>query len=82
MSTDFVYTELNVKTVIYQTIHFRVSTVSMSKPVPFQTIHFSLSTRFQYKYNLIIKNISISAIQFSQTVLMQRIPFSICKQLV
>ena len=31
MSTDFVYTQLNVKTVIYQTNKFSVSTVSISK---------------------------------------------------
>ena len=30
ISTDFVYTQLNVKTVLYQTIQFRVSRVSMS----------------------------------------------------
>ena len=29
ISIDFVYTQLNVKTVLYQTIPFRVSTVSM-----------------------------------------------------
>ena len=31
MSTDFVYTLLNLKTVLYQTDQFSVSTVSMSK---------------------------------------------------
>ena len=31
ISTDFIYTQLNVKTVLYQTIQFSVSTVSMSK---------------------------------------------------
>ena len=31
ISTDFVYTQLNVKTVLYQTIQFSVSTVSKSK---------------------------------------------------
>ena len=35
ISTDFVYTQLNVK--IYE-IHFSVSTVSISKTIPFQTI--------------------------------------------
>ena len=38
-------------------IQFSVSRVSMSKTVPFQTIQFSIST--QFKYNLIVKNISI-----------------------
>ena len=31
ISTDFVYTPLNVKIVLYLTIQFSVSTVSMSK---------------------------------------------------
>ena len=35
MNTDLVYTQLKVKTVLFQTIQFRVSTVSMSKTVPF-----------------------------------------------
>ena len=39
---DFVYTQLNVKTVVYKTIPFSVSSVSMSKTVPFQTIQFSI----------------------------------------
>ena len=34
-SANFVYTLLNVKTVLYTTIQFRVSTVLMSKTVPF-----------------------------------------------
>ena len=47
------------KTVLYQTIQFNVSTVSMSKTVPFQTIQFSKSTQFKSKYSLIVKNNSI-----------------------
>ena len=35
ISTDFVHTQLNVKTVRYQTTQFSVSTVSMSKIIPF-----------------------------------------------
>ena len=31
ISIDFVYTQLNVKTVLYKTNQFRVSTVSISK---------------------------------------------------
>ena len=50
ISTDFLYTQLNVKTVLYQTIQFSVSRVSMSKTVPFQTIQFSISTWFKCKY--------------------------------
>ena len=38
MSTDFVYTELNVKTDLYQTIQFSVRSVSVSNTVSFQTI--------------------------------------------
>ena len=36
---------------------------------------------FRCKYSLIVKNISIKAIQFSQTVLIQTIQFSISMQL-
>ena len=37
-SIDFVYTQLNVKTVLYLIIQFSISTISMSKTVSFQTI--------------------------------------------
>ena len=46
MSTVVVYIQLNVKTVIFQTIQFSVSTVSKSKTVLFQVIQFSISTQF------------------------------------
>ena len=46
---------------LYKTIHFSVSTVSMSKTVQFQTIQFSISTQFKCKYSLIVKNNSISS---------------------
>ena len=46
---------------LYITIQFSVSIVSMSKAVQFQTIQFSISTQFKWKYNLIVKNISISS---------------------
>ena len=49
ISIDLVYTQLNVKTVLFQKIQFNVSTVSMSKKVPFQTIQFSISTQFKCK---------------------------------
>ena len=42
ISTDFVYTQLDVKIVIYETIQLSVSTILMSKTVPFQTIQFSI----------------------------------------
>ena len=64
MSRDFVYTQLNAKTVPYITIQFSVSTVSMSKIVPFQAIQFSISTQFKCKYSLIVKNIFISSYPF------------------
>ena len=47
--TYFVYTQLNVKSVLYITIQFSVSTVSMSKTVPFQTIQYSISTQSKCK---------------------------------
>ena len=50
ISIDFVYTQLNVKTVLNYTIQFSVSTVSLSKMVPFQTIQFNISTQFKCKY--------------------------------
>ena len=37
-SANFVYTQLNVKTVLYIKIQFSVSTGLMSKTAPFQTI--------------------------------------------
>ena len=60
ISTD-VYTQLNVKTVLYQTIRFCVSSVSMLKTVTFQPIQFSISMQFKCKYSLIVKNISVSS---------------------
>ena len=55
ISIAFVYTQLNVKTVIFHTIQFSPSTVSMSisnnsvsytKTILFQAIQFSISTQF------------------------------------
>ena len=40
ISIDFVYTQLNIKTVLFQTILFSVSTDLMSKTVLFQAIQF------------------------------------------
>ena len=57
ISTDFIYPQLNVKTVLYYTIQVSVSTFSISKTIPFQTIQFSISMRFKCKYSLIVKNI-------------------------
>ena len=44
ISIAFVYTQLNVKTVLFQAIQFSMSTVSMSKTFPFQAIQFSISS--------------------------------------
>ena len=77
------FTHLKVKTVLYQTIQFSESRVSMSKTVPFQTIQLSNNTQFEYKYTVLLsKTFLFQAIQFSQTVLVQRIQFSISMQLV
>ena len=76
ISTDFVYTQSNVKTTLYQTIQFSVSRVSMSKTVPFQTIQFSISSPFKCKYTVCLsKTFLFQAIQFSQTVVIQTIQF-------
>ena len=45
----FVYSLLNVKIVLFQTIKLSVSTVSMSKIVLFQMIQFSICTHFNVK---------------------------------
>ena len=42
----FVFTQLNIKSVLFQTIKFSVSTFSQSKTVLLLTIHFSVSTQF------------------------------------
>ena len=47
-SIGFVYVQLNVKTVLFQKIHFSISTVSMSKTVLYQAIQFSISTQFYF----------------------------------
>ena len=40
------YSHTNVKTVLFQTVQFSVSTVSLSKRVLFPKIQFSMSTQF------------------------------------
>ena len=49
LSTDFVYAQLNVKTVLYHTNQFSVSKVSILKVVLFQTIQFSIQEFFHFK---------------------------------
>ena len=44
--TFFIYNQLNVKTVLFQTIQFNVCTISLSKQVQFQIIQFSTRTHF------------------------------------
>ena len=54
----------------------------MSITVPLQIIQFSINTQFKCKYSLIVKIFLFQAIQFSQTVLIQTIHFSISMQFV
>ena len=49
ISISSYYTQLNVKTVLFQTIQF-----SIQKTVPFQTILFSISTQFKCKNSSIV----------------------------
>ena len=65
------------QTVLFSTIQFSISIVSVSKTVPFQIIQFSVSTQFKYKYSLIAKTFLFQTIHFSKTVLIQTIKFSI-----
>ena len=52
----------------------------MTKTVPFQTIQFSMSTQFRWKYTIkLSKKFPLQDIQFSQTVLIQTIRFSISR---
>ena len=44
---DFVYTQLNIKTVLFQTIHLSISTISMSKIVLVSTVSISKTVLFQ-----------------------------------
>ena len=57
ISIVFVYTQLNVKTVLFQAIQLSWSTVSISKTVLFQTVQFSISTQFKCWNSSISSNI-------------------------
>ena len=46
---------------LYIIIQYSVSTVLMLKTFQFKIIQFSIGTQFQWKYCLIVKNISISS---------------------
>ena len=48
---SFVYTQLNVKTDLFQIVQFSVSTLSTSKTVLFQTILFSITSQFTWYYS-------------------------------
>ena len=54
----------------------------MSKNSFISKIQFSISTQFKYKYGVIVKEFLFKAIQFSQTVLIQKIQFSMNMQLI
>ena len=58
VSIYFVHTQVNVKTVLFQTIQFNASTVLMLKTVLFQTIQFSIRTQFRCQ-NSPISNSSV-----------------------
>ena len=62
---NFVYTQLNVKTVIFQIIQFSVYTVSASKTAPFQTFQFSISRQFKSQNS----SISTNSVQHKYAVL-------------
>ena len=49
LSIVFVYTQLNIKTVLSQTIQFIISRVSKAKTVPFQVNQFSMQKQFYFK---------------------------------
>ena len=60
ISIVFVYTQLNIKTVLFQKIHFNVKTVSISKTVPFQTNQFSIKKQFYFtQFSLAQVDISV-----------------------
>ena len=49
LNNFFAYTQLNVKTVIFQAVQFSINTVSLSNTVLFQTIKFSIQKQFSFK---------------------------------
>ena len=59
MSADFLNTQLNGKTVLFQVIQFRISTVSMLKTVLFQAVQFSKSTQFNCQKYFYLKLFSL-----------------------
>ena len=55
------FTRFNVKAVLFQTIHFRITIVSMSKTVSFQTIQFRISTQFSSIWSIDRRTLSGAA---------------------
>ena len=49
ISIIFVYIQLNVKTILFQTIQFSEIAVTISKTVLFQTSQFSIQKQFHLK---------------------------------
>ena len=78
----FVYIQLNVKTVLFQIIHFSICTVSMSKTVLFQTIQFSISRLVQCQKQFYFKQFSLAYVGHLNVkrVLFQAFQFSIRTQ--
>ena len=57
----FAYTQLNVKTVLFQTIQLCISTqFQWQKEVSFQTIQFSISTQVQCQKQFFFKQFSLA----------------------
>ena len=56
MSIVFVYSQLNVETVLFQTIVLSATSGSMLKTVLFQTIRFSINTQFNGQNSSISSN--------------------------
>ena len=69
ISTDFVYTQLNVYSQLNVKTVLQISLLKVQfqcqNTVPFQIIQFSISMQFKCKYGLIVKTFLF---QFSQTI--------------
>ena len=67
ISIDFLHTQLNFKTVLYKTIQFSISTVSMLKTLLFPAVQFNISTLFNYLEHFNFKLFSLlKQFQFKQ----------------
>ena len=70
MRIAFILSQLNLKTVLFQTIQVSVSTISISKPCLFQTILLGVYTQFT------CQNSSFSSSLNVRTVIFQIFPFN------